>query len=151
MPELASEKVISFPFYQKGNWGTRCIQTQETAERKILNLNSVSHIMTERLFFLLVMWLVTLLGTVWNHLSCFFSCLDCCKIGDIYPAVLPSQTPLLKEKTLMLFLFRSKPSNSKKCLFTPSKAFGRLCCSTQNTAIVPSICTVTNTENQQLW
>lgn len=105
----------------------------------------------ERLFFLLVMWLVTLLGTVWNLLSCFFSCLDCCKIGDIYPAVLSSQTPLLKEKTWMLFLFRSKPGNSKKCLFTPSKAFGRLSCSTQNTAIVPSICTVTNTENQQLW
>lgn len=41
----------------------------------------------ERQFFLLAMWLVTLLGTVWNLVSCFFSCLDYCKIGDIYPAV----------------------------------------------------------------
>lgn len=75
-----------------------------------------------------------MLGTVWNLVSCFFSYLDCCKIGDIYPAIVSSQTPLLKEKPLMFFLFRSKPSNSKKCIFNPSKAFGRLSCSTQNTA-----------------
>lgn len=66
MPELTNKKVVSFPFYQLGNWGTRCIQIQAIAKRRTLNLTSVSCILTERLFFLLVTWMCWTLFETWS-------------------------------------------------------------------------------------
>lgn len=147
----ANQKVTSFPFYQQGNWVTRSIQIQVTAERNLLDLDPLRQALMERLFFLLVRWLVTMKSTVWNSVRFFFPCLNCFKIGDIYPAIVSLWSPLLKKKPLMVFLFRSKATTTRSSSLIPPKTFGRLSCYTQNTVIVPSICVKVNTENQWLW